>query len=203
MRRWPRISASSRTPPSEMRTNFRFIARAIDWPSEVLPTPGRADEAEDRALHVPLQLPDREVFDDALLDLVEIVVILVEHAARLDRVEAIVGALRPRHLEHPVEVGADHLVLGRRRRHALEAIDLAVGDGRDVLGQVRLGDPLAQLLDLAVSPRRARTGSPSSAGAARTAAARRSSPFPRATRSAPSARGRRSRARAPSRRRRA
>ena len=23
-----------------MRTNFRFIARAIDWPSEVLPTPG-------------------------------------------------------------------------------------------------------------------------------------------------------------------
>ena len=23
-----------------MRTNLRFIARAIDWPSEVLPTPG-------------------------------------------------------------------------------------------------------------------------------------------------------------------
>ena len=27
-------------PPSEMRTNLRFIDRAIDWPSEVLPTPG-------------------------------------------------------------------------------------------------------------------------------------------------------------------
>src|SRR5690348_16047752 len=40
VRRWPRTSASSRTPPSDMRTNLRFVARAIDWPSEVLPTPG-------------------------------------------------------------------------------------------------------------------------------------------------------------------
>ena len=40
VRRWPRISDSSRTPPTEMRTNFRPSARAIDWPSDVLPTPG-------------------------------------------------------------------------------------------------------------------------------------------------------------------
>ncbi len=40
VRRWPRISASSCTPPSDTRTNLRPIARAIDWPSEVLPTPG-------------------------------------------------------------------------------------------------------------------------------------------------------------------
>src|SRR2546428_5427865 len=33
--RCPRISASSRTPPSESRTNLRDIARAIDCPSEV------------------------------------------------------------------------------------------------------------------------------------------------------------------------
>ena len=44
---------------------------------------GRADEAEDRPLHVALQLPDREVLDDALLDLVEVVVVLVEHARAL------------------------------------------------------------------------------------------------------------------------
>ena len=44
---------------------------------------GRADEAQDRALHVAFQLPDRQVLDDALLDLVEIVVILVEHARAL------------------------------------------------------------------------------------------------------------------------
>ena len=32
--------ASSRTPPRLMRTNLRPVALAIDWPSEVLPTPG-------------------------------------------------------------------------------------------------------------------------------------------------------------------
>ncbi len=40
VRRWPRISASSRTPPSATRTNDRPIAFATDSPSEVLPTPG-------------------------------------------------------------------------------------------------------------------------------------------------------------------
>ena len=40
VRRWPRISASSRTPPRATRTNFRPSVRATDSPSEVLPTPG-------------------------------------------------------------------------------------------------------------------------------------------------------------------
>ena len=40
VRRWPRISDSSRTPPTEMRANLRPSAWAIDCPSDVLPTPG-------------------------------------------------------------------------------------------------------------------------------------------------------------------
>ena len=40
VRRCPRISASSWMPPNEMRTNFRPSARAMDSPSDVLPTPG-------------------------------------------------------------------------------------------------------------------------------------------------------------------
>ena len=40
VRRCPRISDSSRTPPTEIRANFLPRARATDWPSEVLPTPG-------------------------------------------------------------------------------------------------------------------------------------------------------------------
>jgi len=35
-----RISASSRTPPKNMRTNGRLRARAMLWPRLVLPTPG-------------------------------------------------------------------------------------------------------------------------------------------------------------------
>jgi hypothetical protein len=40
VRRWPRISASSRTPPSESRTNLRPVARAMLLAMLVLPTPG-------------------------------------------------------------------------------------------------------------------------------------------------------------------
>ena len=47
---------------------------------------GRADEAEDRPREVALlQLRDREVLDDPLLDLVEVEVVLVEDLARLRR----------------------------------------------------------------------------------------------------------------------
>src|SRR5207244_1545197 len=42
VRRWPRISASSCTPPSQRRTNLRSVARAIDWPRLVLHAPGDA-----------------------------------------------------------------------------------------------------------------------------------------------------------------
>jgi hypothetical protein len=40
---------------------------------------GRADQAQDRPRQLVGALLDREVFDDALLDLVETVMIIVEH----------------------------------------------------------------------------------------------------------------------------
>ncbi len=40
VRRWPRISDSSRTPPTLMRMNLRPMARAMLLPRLVLPTPG-------------------------------------------------------------------------------------------------------------------------------------------------------------------
>ena len=36
----PLISASSLIPPKEILINFLFVALAIDFPREVLPTPG-------------------------------------------------------------------------------------------------------------------------------------------------------------------
>ena len=160
------------------------VHRARDrLPERRLADARRADEAEDRSLQVPLQLPDGEVFDDPFFDLVEVVVVLVEHTPCLDRIEPIVGRLRPRHVEDPVQVRADHLVLGRGRRHALEPLDLAQ---RDRVRRARAA-PLPRRACAAPAPRcrlrRAPSGSPSAAAAARTAAARRSSLSPRATRS--------------------
>ena len=66
-------------PPSDTRTNLRPSELAIDFASEVLPTPGGAEEAEDRALDVRVELADREVFEDAVLHLLEPGVVGVEH----------------------------------------------------------------------------------------------------------------------------
>ena len=82
MRRCPRISASSRTPPSDMRTKRRPSARAIDLPSEVLPTPGGPTKHRIGPLLLAGQLEHRQVLDDALLDLAQAEVVLVEDASR-------------------------------------------------------------------------------------------------------------------------
>ena len=102
VRRWPRISASSRTPPSDMRTNSRPVARAIDSPIDVLPVPGGPISVRiapellvlrDAALLA--QLAHGQVLGDAVLDVLQARVVGVEHLARVDRIEPLLGALRP------------------------------------------------------------------------------------------------------------
>ena len=61
---------------------------------------------------------------------------------------ALVALLRPGQLDQPVEVGADHRVLGRGLGHALEAPELLAGVLLDLLGHPGLGDRLVELLDL-------------------------------------------------------
>ena len=106
---------------------------------------GRPDEAEDRPLHVAFELPDGEVLDDAFLDLVEVVVVVVEHAPRFHRVEAVLGGDRPRQLQDPVEIRPDHLVFRRLAGHARQPFHLARGHRVDRLRQVGVVDARAQL----------------------------------------------------------
>ena len=61
------------------------------------------------------ELARGEELDDAVLDVVEAVVVGVEHAAGGVEVELVVAAVAPRQLEHAVEPGADPGVLGRLR----------------------------------------------------------------------------------------
>jgi len=115
---------------------------------------GRADEAEDGLASalggaaVLAQLPHREVLDDALLDLVEVVMVVVEDRARLGHVDLAAGGRVPRQRDHQVEVGADDRRLGRRARDALEARDLAVGLALGLGRKPCLLDPLAKLAQL-------------------------------------------------------
>ena len=73
---------------------------------------GRADEAEDGRAGVGLELADHEVFEDALLDLLQAVVVLVEHRAGVLEVEIVIGEHGPGHVGQPLEVGARDGVLG-------------------------------------------------------------------------------------------
>ena len=76
---------------------------------------GRADEAEDRPLHVRVQLADGQVLEDAVLRLLEAGVVGVEHALRLRQVDHFVGPLAPRQRDEPVEIGARDRVFGGGR----------------------------------------------------------------------------------------
>jgi hypothetical protein len=74
---------------------LRFIARAIDLASEVLPTPGRAGEGEDGRLRLLDQGADGEELEDAVLDLLEAVVVLVEDLLGALQIAALLGLLVP------------------------------------------------------------------------------------------------------------
>ena len=148
--------------------NLGFVAHAAERDADELPVhgtrdrlsqrrladAGRSDEAENGSLdrrrrrRGPLQFLDGEIFDDAFFDLAEVVVILVEHRARGDRIEAILGEDRPRDVQHPIDVRAEHLVFGRRGRHPLQPIDFALRRPGHRFGQLRVDQAPADLLDV-------------------------------------------------------
>ena len=145
-----------------MAADLRFVSDAADRDADELPVegagdrlaeatssdPGRADEAEDGAGQVGLQLRDGEVLDDALLDLLEVVVILVEDAPGPFQVEVVLGARVPGQGQDPVEVRADDAVLRRRRGQAREPVELAPCRAVGLLGKrglVELAPELGEL----------------------------------------------------------
>ncbi len=79
---------------------------------------------------------------------VQVVMVLVEHLPGAGQVDHVRGGFVPRQFEDEVEIGARHLVIGRGRRQALQPAQLALGFLADVVGQVGLGQPAAQLVHL-------------------------------------------------------
>src|SRR5205823_10549186 len=115
---------------------------------------GRPHEAEDGlarllAVGAPLraQLLDGEVFEDPVLDLVQVEVILVQHLARALDVDRAAALLVPGQARQPLQVADDHAVLGRGGRDAAQPGQLALGLAARLLRQVRLVDAAAQLGD--------------------------------------------------------
>ena len=146
-----------------MAADFRFVAHAAERDAHELAAERlrdrsrqrgladarRADEAEDRPLHAGIELAHREVFENAVLRLLEPRVLVVHDALGLLEVDDLVGLLRPRQRDDPVEIGARHGVFRGRRRHLRQAIELAQRFLLHGLGQAGRFELGAQLFDLA------------------------------------------------------
>ena len=115
VRRWPRISASSRTPPSEIRTSFRPSARAMDFASEVFPTPGGPTKQR------ICPFISRTRFSTAICSRIRSFGFSSPKwsSSRICRTcsmsQVVLRPLVPRHGDHPVEVAPDHRRLRRER----------------------------------------------------------------------------------------
>ena len=120
----------------------------MERPRLVLPTPGGPDEAEQRALGLLLELAHGQVLDDALLDLLEPVVVLVEDLLGLLQVEVVLGGLAPGQRHHPVEPVAQRRRLRGVGVHALELLELALHLLQHRLRHLRLLRLVPELRDL-------------------------------------------------------
>ena len=153
MRRWPAdlrlVTDAAERHPHELAAE-RLCDRLAD---RRLARAWRPDQGEDRAgLAVGLdpallaELRDRDVLDDPVLDVLEPVVVRVEHLTRKHGVETLVGAVAPRHGEQPIEVAANRLRLGGALAHPLEPPELTLGLLAHGLGHLGLGDLRPELV---------------------------------------------------------
>jgi hypothetical protein len=145
------------TPPSDMRTNSRPVARAIDLPSEVLPTPGGPTRQRIGPVSLFARCCTARYSTIRLLDLVKPEMVVVQDLLGAVEVLLDLGALAPRNAEHPVEVVAHDRGLRRHRRHLAELLQLAHRLVAGLLRELGLLDLVLELLEFV-----ARSSSPSS-----------------------------------------
>jgi hypothetical protein len=143
-----------------MAANLGLVANAADreahelashcsrnrLPERRLADARRSNEAQDRTGQLLLELADGQVLDDAILDLLEIVVILVENLARFADLDVVRRLRAPRQLHEPIEIGANHAVFGTCLRHFGKPVELTISRLFRVLRHLGFVDLGAQLV---------------------------------------------------------
>ena len=112
---------------------------------------GRSDQAQDRAGQLVGALLHGEILDDALLDLLQAVVIRVEGLLGLPEVLLDLRLLVPRDRQQPVEVVAHDRRLGGHRRHLAELLELMVRLVARFLRELGLLDLVLELGELVLA----------------------------------------------------
>ncbi len=128
--------------------NSRPVARGDRLAQRGLAHARRSDEAQDRPAQLLRPLLHGEILDDPLLDLLQPVMVVVQHLLGAAQVLLDARLHAPRDRQHPLEIVPHHRRLGRHRRHRLQLLDLGQRLLMRLLGQLRVLDPLFQLGDL-------------------------------------------------------
>ena len=132
--------------PTQAHPNEFPLQASRDTPAERgLSDPRRPDQAQDRPLQPPHQGKHRDVVQDPLLDLLQAVVLLLEHTRGPVHVQAVLGLMLPGQGEDPVQVGANHRCFRGDRIQPAEAIELLVHAALHLVGQGRFRDRDLQL----------------------------------------------------------
>ena len=116
------------THPTERHAHVLTTGRLGDGLTERgLAHTGRPDQTEDGALELVHPRLHRQVLEDAILDLVQAIVIRIQHLLGLGEILLDLGAGLPRHLHHPVHIAAHHCGFGRHGGHHLQLGKLGQG----------------------------------------------------------------------------
>ena len=101
------------THPAQTHANELAVHRAGDGAAQRgLAHTRRAHQAENRSAQLLDALLHRQILDDAFLDRLQAVVILIQKLLRLGQIDPAFGFLLPRHIDQPVQVVAHHRRLG-------------------------------------------------------------------------------------------
>ena len=92
-----------------------------------LPDARRSDETENRRPQALRALADGHVFQDPFLDLLDAIVVLIEHLRGHFDVPCLAGRRSPGQGDQPIHVGPNDANLGRGRRNALHPVDFFEG----------------------------------------------------------------------------
>src|SRR5712692_5733983 len=104
------------------------------------------------ALALLPELLDRQVFEDPVLDLLKVEVILVQNLTGPVDVDRPAAELAPGQARDPLEIRDDHAVLRRGRQDGGEPVQLALRLAPRLVRQAGLLDPPAELGRLTVAP---------------------------------------------------
>ncbi len=147
-----------------MAANLRLVAHTTQrHPDELAPGgarhrlaerglahAGRSDQAQDRRLQAVDALLHREILDDALLHLLEPVMVGVEDFHRVRQIFADLAPLAPGQRQQRVDVVAHDRGFGRHGRHHLELLQLAQDLAFGLLRHLGGLDLLFHLLEIGV-----------------------------------------------------